>query len=145
MKIYLAGPFFNKQERDNIIKAKNILGSKDLDVFVPMEHKFLDDDKMPNGVWGRLVYDYDKENLYQCDALVCVYYGLYSDSGTAWEVGFATALNKKVIVVHMDCNVVGSIMINNSANYNIDGLKSLKKFNFEIFNNNISNANVEQK
>ena len=145
MKIYLAGPFFNPTERQNIEKARDILRAKNLDVFVPMEHKFKDDDKMPNDVWGRLVFEMDRDAIYNCDAIVFIYYGLYSDSGTAWEVGFAKALNKKVIAVHTDYNGCSSIMIHNAADYNLDGIESLKTFNFDNFLTNTSNVNNEQK
>ena len=145
MKIYLAGPFFNKIERSNIMLARDILRGKGLDVFVPMEHKFPDDDKMSNEAWSKLVYNLDKNEIYNCDAVVAVYYGMYSDTGTAWEIGFAKALNKRIIVVHTNYVGVASLMINSCADYNIDGINSLNNFDFNNFNNNTSNVCIEQK
>ena len=145
MKIYLAGPFFNDRERENIEKVRDILRGKNLDVFVPMEHKFEDDDKMANDVWGKMVFELDRDAIFDCDALVCIYDGMYSDSGTAWEIGFAKALNKKIVVVHADYVGVASLMINNSADFNINGIESLKDFDFENYFDNKSNADIEQK
>lgn len=145
MKIYLAGPFFNDIERNNIILARDILRNMGLDVFVPMEHKFPDDDKMSNEVWSQLVYELDRDRIFDCDVVVCIYYGMYSDTGTAWEIGFAKALNKKTVIVHTNYDGFASLMINSCADYNIDGIKSLKNFDFYNFNNNVSNVNIEQK
>ena len=145
MRVYLAGPFFNEIERNNILLAKNLLKQKNLDIFVPMEHKFENDDKMSNEVWAKMVYELDRDEINKCDVVVSVYYGLYSDTGTAWELGFAKALNKKVIVVHTNYDGVASLMINSSADFNLKGLESLRNFDFQNFENNISNINIEQK
>ena len=76
MRIYLAGPFFNDTERQNICKARDILRERNFDVFVPMEHKIEDDDKLPNDIWGKLVFEMDRDEIYNCDVVVALYYGL---------------------------------------------------------------------
>ncbi len=130
MKIYLAGPFFNDNERQDILKARDILRSRNFDIFVPMEHKIKDDDKLPNDVWGKLVFEMDRDEIYNCDVVVALYYGLYSDSGTAWEVGFAYSLNKKIVIVHCEPDKAQSLMIVNGATTNINGIPSLLTFDF---------------
>lgn len=145
MKVYLAGPFFNESERNSIEKAKEILLKKGLSLFVPMEHKIEDAYSLPNDVWSRLVFEMDRDAIYDCEVVVCIYSGLYGDTGTAWEVGFAKALGKKIVVVHTEYNDFASLMINNSADYNLQGIDSLDKFDFEHFDNNNSNVNNEQR
>ena len=94
MKIYLASPFFNETERNNVCIATKILRDKNLDVFVPMEHKVKNEWDLSNADWGKAVFEMDKDALDKCDVMVILYYGLYSDSGTAFEVGYFYA-NKK--------------------------------------------------
>lgn len=60
--------------------------------------------------------------IQDCDILFAVYDGLYSDSGTAWEIGYAYALGKRIeIKVNKGVNDM-SIMPFSSAcvieNYN---------------------------
>ncbi len=131
MRIYLAGPFFNDTERQNICKARDILRGRGFDVFVPMEHKIKDDDKLPNDIWGQLVFEMDRDEIYNCDIIVALYYGLYSDSGTAWEIGFSFSLNKKIIIVHCQPDNPQSLMIVNGSTININGISNLLTFNFD--------------
>ncbi len=130
MNIYLAGPFFNTKERENIEKARDILREKGLAVFVPMEHVIANAWELSNEEWGRKVFDMDKEAIYDCDVMVALYYGLYSDSGTAWEIGFANSLNKKIIIVHCDVVQESSLMVVNGSSVNIPSIDDLKNINF---------------
>ena len=116
MRIYLAGPFFNKKERANIEQAEKILRDKNLELFVPMEHKIENGESMPNDLWGKLVFEMDKQAIYDCDIVVALYYGMYSDSGTAWEAGYAMAVGKRVIqVLCGEPNTTYSLMMISSA------------------------------
>ena len=130
MRVYLAGPFFNKKERANIEQAEKILRAKNLELFVPMEHKIENGESMPNDVWGKLVFEMDKQALYDCDIVVALYYGMYSDSGTAWEIGFANCLNKPVIIVHCNTQKESSLMIVNGSYTNLENIQKLKNFDF---------------
>jgi len=53
---------------------------------------------MSNADWGKAVFEEDIKAIRECDQVVCIYYGLYSDSGTAWECGFAYGIDKPVIL-----------------------------------------------
>ena len=39
MKIYLASPFFNELERNNVKRMANVLRERGHEVYVPMEHE----------------------------------------------------------------------------------------------------------
>lgn len=145
MKIYLAGPFFNEEERKNVELTRDILREKKFDVFVPMEHKVEDDQKMPNHIWGKKVFEMDKEAIYNCDIMVAIYYGLYSDSGTAWEVGFAKCLGKQIVIVHVGNQKEKSLMIVNGCSLNLDSIKSLKNLNFNKLSENDFVTKIEHK
>lgn len=49
MKIYLAGPFFDAEERSYIETASKILRDQGYEVIVPMEYIVENGDKMTNG------------------------------------------------------------------------------------------------
>ncbi len=145
MKIYLAGPFWYGDERKNIEKARDILRGRGFEVFVPMEHKLLGDQDMQNEVWGRKVFEMDRDAIYDCDAMVAMYYGLYSDSGTAWEIGFANCLNKKIVIVHCDKRHETSLMIVNGSTVNIKDIEDLRNLDFENLNANGFYSHISQK
>ena len=131
MKVYLAGPFCKPIERANVERAKDILKSRNLDLFVPMEHFIEGGEDMPNNVWGQKVFKMDKEAIFQCDIVIALYYGLYSDSGTAWEIGFANAINKKIVIVHCDKESESSLMVVNGSTINIANIEELSSLDFD--------------
>lgn len=96
-KIYLASPFFNTEELLIYEEVISILRSKkNVDLFVPMEHEILNAYDISNKDWGKRVFDLDKNAIDDSDVVVVLNYGMYSDSGTAWEAGYAFAKGKRV-------------------------------------------------
>lgn len=99
MKIYLASPFFNAEERENVKKiAANLRAAGD-EVYVPMEHEIPNGWDLPNNVWAGRVFADDVAAIRAADAVLAITYGMTDDAGTAWEVGFAYGINKPVSVV----------------------------------------------
>lgn len=145
MKVYLAGPFFNPTERGNVERARDILKERGLKLFVPMEHFIEGGEDMPNNVWGQKVFEMDKEAIFQCDIVVALYYGLYSDSGTAWEIGFANAINKKIIIVHCDRKNESSLMVVNGSTVNVADIEELKTIDFDNLYGKNFYAHIAQK
>ena len=100
MKVYLASPFFNEEELKIYNEVIDLLRSEgDLSVFVPREHTIPNAWDLPNHIWGENVFAVDYLAITQCDVVVVLNFGMYSDSGTAWECGCAFALGKKVVNV----------------------------------------------
>lgn len=116
IKIYLAGPFFNEKERNYIKIAANILRNQGYKVIVPMEHFIENGEKLTNEEWARKVFEYDVEQIRNADCILAIYHGHYSDSGTAWEIGFAFAHDTTCIV---DPSITASIMPVTGCYYNI--------------------------
>jgi nucleoside 2-deoxyribosyltransferase len=101
MKVYLASPFFNVDEIHIYNRAIEILrGQHDIDLFVPREHTIPNGWDMPNHVWAENVFAVDLLALQKAEVVVVLNHGLYSDTGTAWECGYAYALNKQVVMVN---------------------------------------------
>ena len=99
MKIYVAGPFFNNQERISLRDMIDHIRDNfpEATLFIPMEHEISGGMEMPNCVWAKKVFDMDVQAIRDSDMIVAMYTGHYSDTGTVWEMGFAKALGKPII------------------------------------------------
>ena len=91
--IYIASPFFTDEERAFlkivIESVKEIFPNEEL--FIPMEHFIPNGENLSNNEWAEAVFKMDVEALNKCDRVVAAYLGLRSDTGTAWEIGYAYA------------------------------------------------------
>jgi len=96
MKIYIASPIFTNYEKEQIKSIVNYYRSKGHEVYSPMEHQIKNAWELTNSEWARKVFEEDIKAINDCDMVVCLYFGLYSDAGTAWECGYAYGINKPV-------------------------------------------------
>lgn len=102
--IYLAGPFFTDKER--AVKARI---KEHLEALCELAGSFAVTDpqsdgdfkswEQSNNDWGFNVWEKDLKLLDNCDYVVAIDWGLYGDCGTAWEIGYAFAKRKEVIVI----------------------------------------------
>lgn len=100
-KIYLAGPFFNVAERWIINEIRNILIDFGNEVFSPLHDVgILDADKIYSKSINIAKQDLDA--LTKCDTMLAIVSGL--DAGTLFEVGFAKAKKKRVIILAQNVN-----------------------------------------
>lgn len=116
MKIYLASPLFTEYEKIHVSDYAAHLRNLGHEVYVPMEHQIEDAWSMPNHVWATMVFNEDVEQIRKCDKVVCLYYGLYSDSGTAWECGFAYGINKPVELVDLSGRECSLMVVQGAVN-----------------------------
>jgi nucleoside 2-deoxyribosyltransferase len=117
MKVYLASPFFNEREVKIYNQVINNLRSQaNVDLFVPREHTIPNAWDLPNEVWAENVFAVDLLALQKADVVVVLNFGMYSDSGTAWECGYAYALGKKVVNVCVGYDKAFSLMMLNGTN-----------------------------
>ena len=119
--IYIAGPFFTDKERTFlkivIESIKEICPNEEL--FIPMEHFISDGENLSNNEWAEAVFKMKVEALNKCNRVVAAYLGLRSDTGTAWEIGYAYAKNIPVSLILSPEALNGevSIMPIQSSNY----------------------------
>ena len=119
--IYIAGPFFTDKERAFlkivIESVKEICPNEEL--FIPMEHFISDGENLSNNEWAEAVFKMKVEALNKCNRVVAAYLGLRSDTGTAWEIGYAYAKNIPVSLILSPEALNGevSIMPIQSSNY----------------------------
>lgn len=117
MKIYLASPLFTEYERNEVKHYAQAYREQGHYVYVPMEHQIENAWDMPNHEWARKVFEEDIRAIDESDAVIVLYYGLYSDSGTAWEQGYAYAKGKEVIVINCGCKEASLMVVNGQTGH----------------------------
>lgn len=104
-KVYLAGPFFNIAERWLIGELRRVLIEFGNTVFSPIHDAGL-------GTTADIIQK-DITAIHDADILLAVANGL--DSNTFFEIGYAKALNKKIIVLAENIREDDLIMASNTA------------------------------
>lgn len=127
MKIYLASPFFNEKELEYVAKAEEILRKRDFYVYSPREHEYRGEE-VGTTAWSLGTFNEDRKFIDMCDCVVMLYHGNYSDSGTAWECGYAYGTHTPVIVVHVGED--SNLMVHEGSHANIT-LDELSEYDFE--------------
>lgn len=143
MKIYLASPFFSHEEVVVYRQVINDLRKAGHEVYVPQEHTIEGAWDMSNKEWANRVYHADINAIDDCECVMVLNFGMYSDSGTAWEAGYAFALRKWT--VHVLCggdNATYSLMMMNGC----DKVVTLRDVvQFEEISSSINMDKVIQK
>lgn len=138
-KVYIAGPFFNKEERDRMDRLKEYLTRfKDFEFFFPMDSIVAKATELPNHEWAKKVFESDKDEILKSDMVIAIYDKHYSDSGTAWELGYAYGLNIPVTLLCTDLKSDNSLMTMCAAEdiYDFEGfLKGDRAIDFKNLNN----------
>ena len=128
MKIYIASPFFNDTECEALSRAEEILKGRGFKVFSPREHETREGN-VGSQAWSKETFLNDKAGIDWCDCVVMLYWGNYSDSGTAWECGYAYGTHKPVVVVQLGES--SNLMIHEGSHTNLFGVESLADYDFE--------------
>lgn len=126
-RIYLASPFFSDTEEEAVSRAETILRDRGFEVFSPREQTY--EEEAGSREWSEAVFRVDTEELRKADCMVMIYWGNYSDSGTAWESGYAFGIGKPVIIVHLGEN--SNLMVHESAAANLYGVEELETYDFD--------------
>ena len=129
MNIYLASPFFNDEELKNVKKAEKILMSLGFNVFSPRLNEIRTDENTQQSWWSKETFMNDRRFIDWADVVVMLYYGGYSDSGTAWECGYAFGTNTPVVVVHLGKD--SNLMIHEGCHSNIT-MDELENYDFDM-------------
>jgi nucleoside 2-deoxyribosyltransferase len=96
--IYIAAPFFNSKQIDFVMEIENILDEYDMEYFSPRSfgiiHKLSDEDKAKR---IKAIYECNVEKICEADTMIAVIDDL--DTGTIWEMGYATAIDIDIISI----------------------------------------------
>ena len=126
--IYLAGPFFNEEELKVIQKAEQILLERGFDIYSPRLHEDREHE-FQSPQWSAETFRMDRDAIDESRLVVMIYHGNYSDTGTAWECGYAYAKGKPVVAVQVGES--SNLMVHESAIANIR-LEDLADYDFDI-------------
>lgn len=99
--IYLAGPFFTMSERWLINELRNSLIDFGNNVFSPFHDVGIVDSGNINSD-SVAIAEKDLDGLINCDVVLAVISG--TDAGTLFEIGYAKANNKKVVILSQNVN-----------------------------------------
>lgn len=132
MKVYLASPFFNEYELACVKRAEEILSARGFCVFSPRLNEVCGEDAPRDAAWSLATFCNDRRFIDWADAVVALYHGGVSDSGTAWEIGYAYASRKPVVVVHVGRDTANgsNLMVHEGCHANIS-LDELSDYDFE--------------
>ena len=117
-RVYLAAPLFSDAERTYNASLASLLEKNLFDVHLPQEAG--DDTDMRGKCAQERIFSENKKGIEEADFVVAVIDGADADSGTAWEMGYAYAMNKPVIAIRTDFRRVGrnehvNLMLEESA------------------------------
>jgi nucleoside 2-deoxyribosyltransferase len=90
--IYFAAPLFTNAERERNAYIAEKLREHNISVFLPQEQG------LTFGTNSRRVFSEDVCAVKECDTLIATVCGASVDSGTAFEIGYAYALGKRIIL-----------------------------------------------
>ena len=99
MRIFLAAPFFSYGERKVNVEIAEFLRDQGFNVWMAQENPFL---KTGDTKEKERIFRMDLEALRESDVVVAILDGECIDSGTAFELGYAFALGKKIIGLKTD-------------------------------------------
>jgi len=105
-RIYLAAPLFSEAERSYNAAITELLKAHCFEVFLPQDSG--DNHAVRSREEQRRIFTRNKRAIRDADIVVAIIDGADADSGTAWEMGYAAALKKKVIALRTDFRMAGS-------------------------------------
>ena len=139
MKIYLASPWFKNNEQHMYTQMIQKMRADGFEVYAPIEHEIPNAWDLSNADWGKEVFCADVQAIQESDEVWVLNFGMYSDSGTAWECGYAYGIGKVVrqLVYDFTPDKIFSLMM-------INGCKEVDSICNYLFNRN-DKVIIEQK
>lgn len=131
-KIYLASPFFDEEQVDRVSRVEQGLIDNPFveQVFSPRMHQ-IEGLAFGSDEWRKATYNNDVKHLHWCDVVVAVndFEDDFVDSGTAFEIGYATAIGKPVVLIHEKVTDL-NLMISDSIHAYLRNAESVADYNF---------------
>ncbi|ABY46836.1 nucleoside 2-deoxyribosyltransferase (plasmid) [Bacillus mycoides KBAB4] len=128
MKVYLASPFFNDEEIERVEFVEKTLRAKGLQVFSPREHQN-PQFEFGSVEWRKATYNNDVKEILTCDIVVAVH---STDSGTNWELGAASVIQRPVILFDDKTDLPKNIMLTESCHAFLESREALEAYNFDV-------------
>ena len=135
-RIYLAAPLFSRAERTYNATLADLLKEHLFEVYLPQEAGDDTDTRMKTE--QQRIFSKNRDELDHADIIIAVIDGADADSGTAWEMGYAYAHNKRLIAVRTDFRRAGmhervNLMLEESSMVVSSDLELLELLNSPLF------------
>lgn len=142
--IYLAGGFFNPKQNQLVDQIETALQKNPTIGYIhsPRNHQYknVSEDHDPEGIfgsyeWANETYNNDLTAMQLADLGVVAWDNVAPDTGTAWEMGYLTAINKPLVMVCEDNNVDTTginLMLVKSIKAYLTKPAELAKFDFNL-------------
>jgi nucleoside 2-deoxyribosyltransferase len=130
--VYLAAPLFSEAERAYNLSIAESMRNNFFDIYLPQKSGD-ESHKRDKGEQVRIFSD-NLRALENADIVVAIIEGADADSGTAWEMGYATSLGKTVVALRTDFRKIGNnekvnLMLEQSAIVVTSGVELVNMLN----------------
>lgn len=114
-KVYIASPLFTAQERANVNEVAEVWQKNHPlnSIYKPQDFQVPNAWDMTNTKWADAVEAEDRKHLDEADVVIGILYGMNGDDGTAWEIGYASAKGKEIVLFFMNEGGTYSLMMKN--------------------------------
>jgi len=145
-RVYLAAPLFSEAERAYNTSIASLLRSHYYEVFIPQETG--DGNAMRGKKEHSAIFHRNKRAIREADIIVAIIDGADADSGTSWEIGFASGLKKTIIALRTDFRIAGvhervNLMLEQSASVVTDTPSLLRELGVPSINQNLPKISNE--
>ncbi|RLQ97550.1 nucleoside 2-deoxyribosyltransferase [Falsibacillus albus] len=102
VRVFIAAPFFSDEQIDRVHRLETALAKNPyvIDIYSARFHQ---NEQLPFGshIWRKTTFEQDLKFLRRADVVVTIrdFTGDCMDSGTAFEVGYAYAMQKPIILI----------------------------------------------
>ncbi|GEK28172.1 nucleoside 2-deoxyribosyltransferase [Furfurilactobacillus siliginis] len=118
--IYLASPFFDEDQLDRVKRVEKALADNKTvgNVFSPRTSQF-PELTFGSPEWQTTAYEHDLAELTAADVIVAVadFTEDSVDSGTAFEIGYAAALKKPIVLLHEKDSLVNLMLAKGAVTF----------------------------
>ncbi|HFK3785995.1 TPA: nucleoside 2-deoxyribosyltransferase [Klebsiella oxytoca] len=144
VNIYIASPFFSDDQVDRVQRVEQALtANKTVDKF--FSPRLADAENLEDGTlpWRDFIFKNDIKHLDEATVVVAVvdFFDDHVDSGTAYEIGYAHAFKKPLIIVQEKGNKL-NLMISESLTYYTQSAEELATYDFTQLKKNIFTGDV---
>lgn len=139
LKVYLASPFFNEEEIERVEFVEKVLREKGLQVFSPREHQNAHLE-FGSVEWRKATFKNDVKEILQCDIVVAIH---STDSGTNWELGAASVIQRPVILFDDKTDLPKNIMLTESVHAFLESREALEAYDFDVRINKLKKVYYE--
>lgn len=141
VKVYLASPFFNEEQIERVERVEKALEANPfVEAFFSPRKDQLEHLPFGSKEWAEAIYQNDVKHVQWADVIVAVLdydgdtelHGVrhgHVDSGTSFEVGYAIAAKKPVILVHEKGGIV-NLMLSQSCQAYLNQAEAVKEYDF---------------